>query len=255
MYIDSHTHLYLEEFENDRDDVLSRALQAGVEKFFLPNIDSSSIDPMMSLCKANPELCFPMMGLHPCSVKENYKEELALIKKCLDTDRFYAIGEIGIDLFWDKTFIEQQKEAFRLQILWAKEKKLPIVIHARESFTEILEIMDEMNDRTLSGIFHCFTGTPEQAQKIISYGDFYLGIGGVVTFKNSGLAETLQNIRPEFLVLETDAPYLAPIPYRGKRNESAYVTLVAARLAAIYNCTVKEIAEITSANARKVFNL
>jgi TatD DNase family protein len=255
MFTDTHTHLYSEEFDNDREEVLLRAENAGVRRFFLPNIDSLSIDAMMSLVENYPQRCFPMMGLHPCSVKENFMDELQIAEEWLKKAKFYGIGETGIDLFWDKTFIEEQKISFRIQIGWAKKYKLPIIIHARDSFNEILEIIDELNDESLTGIFHCFTGNEDDAKKIIGFGGFYLGIGGVVTFKNSGLAKTLAGIDPRHLVLETDSPYLAPVPFRGKRNESAYLTYISAELAKVYNCTVKEIAAITSANADKVFNL
>jgi TatD DNase family protein len=252
---DTHAHLYSEQFHEDVDAMISRCFEKNISRVFLPNIDTESIEPMRTLCKKYPENLFPMMGLHPCSVKENYLSELNIIKQELDKNTYYAIGEIGIDLYWDKTFIEEQKTAFRTQIKWAKERKLPIVIHARESFKEIFDIVDEENDETLTGIFHCFTGTLNDAEKIINYGGFKLGIGGVVTFKNSGLESVLKHVNIKHLVLETDAPYLAPIPYRGKRNESSYVELVALKLCDIYGLSLTEIANITTQNSIEVFGI
>tara|TARA_B100001109_G_C18859849_1_gene473441 strand:- start:441 stop:1214 length:774 start_codon:yes stop_codon:yes gene_type:complete len=255
MYIDTHTHLYSEQFAEDREAMIQRAIAAGVEKFFLPNIDSSSLAGMKELISKYPKQCFPMMGLHPCSVNEKVEEELALVKKELDEAEYLAVGEIGIDLYWDKSFQAQQEMAFRQQIAWAKEKNLPIVIHCREAFDEILNIMDELNDENLSGIFHCFTGNLEQAQHILNYGNFKLGIGGVVTFKNSGLDKVVAQLQLDDLVLETDSPYLAPAPFRGKRNESSYLIKVAEKLADIYGISAPEVAAITSQNALTIFQL
>lgn len=236
-------------------EVIARAKEKGVEKFFLPNIDSTTIDSMWNLTIEYPGVCFPMIGLHPTSVKENYIDELKKVKDELDKKRYCAIGEIGIDLYWDKTFISQQREAFRSQINLAKEFNLPVVIHSRESFNEIFNIIDEENDENLKGIFHCFTGSKDDAIRIMNYGGFKLGIGGVVTFKNGGIDKFLSEIPLEYLVLETDSPYLAPVPYRGKRNESAYLIEIAEKLAAIYNREVNDIAEITSSNSLEIFGL
>ena len=255
QFIDSHTHLYSDQFDIDRKEMIQNAIDSGVTKFFLPNIDSESISGMYDLVEKYPEQCFPMMGLHPCSVNENYKAELARVEKELKLNKFVALGEIGVDLFWDKTFIKEQEEAFRTQINWAKAYNLPIVIHCREAFDEILAILDELNDEKLSGIFHCFTGSIEQANHILSYGNFKLGIGGVVTFKNSGLDKVISELRLEDLVLETDSPYLAPSPYRGKRNESKYLLRVAEKLAEIYQLPLAKIAEQTSINTLEIIKI
>lgn len=252
MLIDTHTHLYLNRFEEDRAAVMQRAIDNGVARFYLPNIDSTSIDDMLQLEADYPGQCFAMMGLHPCSVKENYKEELAAVKKWLDQRPFCAVGEIGLDLYWDKTFFEQQKEAFRIQIQWAKDLNLPIVIHSRASTWEVIEILRAEQDDKLRGIFHCFGGSVEEANAITALG-FYLGIGGVLTFKKSGLDKTMEAISLEHVVLETDAPFLAPSPYRGKRNESSYVRLIAEKMASIKNMTLEEVTAITTQNAMKIF--
>ena len=252
MFVDTHTHLYSEEFNTDIDTALQKAIDAGVEKFFLPNIDSSSAAGMHTLCEKYPQRCFAMMGLHPCSVKENYKEELAIAYKYLQSKKYIAVGEIGIDLYWDKTFYTQQVEAFEMQINWALEFNLPIVIHCRNSFDEIYEVLCSLK-KLPKGIFHCFSGNAEQAQKIIDNTGFKLGIGGVITFKNSGLDKAIENIDLKHLVLETDAPYLAPVPYRGKRNESAYIPLIAAKLAEVKKCSLLEVANVTTANAQEIF--
>ncbi|HXD93233.1 MAG TPA: TatD family hydrolase [Bacteroidia bacterium] len=252
MFVDTHTHLYSEEFTAEIDVVLKKAIDAGVEKFFLPNIDSSSIDAMHALSEKYPQHCFPMMGLHPCSVKEDYKEELAIAYNYLQTKKYVAIGEIGIDLYWDKTFYTQQVEAFEQQINWALEFNLPIVIHCRNSFDEIYEVLCGFK-KLPRGIFHCFSGNAEQAQKIIDKTNFKLGIGGVITFKNSGLDKAIENIDLKHLVLETDSPYLAPVPYRGKRNESAYIPLIAAKIADVKKCSLLEVATLTTANAKEIF--
>ncbi len=253
--IDTHTHLFLEQFDNDRDEVVERAIANGVEKLILPNIDSSTIADMLNLSKKYPENCFPLIGLHPTSVDENFEKELEIVEEYLAKEKFYGIGEIGIDLYWDKTFLQQQEQAIIHQIKLAKTHSLPIVIHVRNSFDEVLNIVDKYNDDNLTGIFHCFTGDYEQAKHIIEYGGFKLGIGGVLTFKNSNLGDVLTNVPLEHIVLETDSPYLAPTPYRGKRNESAYVVKVAEKLASIHNLSLKEIAEITSSNALEIFSL
>jgi TatD DNase family protein len=252
-FTDTHAHLYLEGFKDDIDEVIRRALENGVDKIFLPNLDSSSVDGMNLLAEQYPDTCYAMIGLHPTSVKENYREELQFIEKELDRAHYIAIGEIGIDLYWDKTFLEEQQEAFRRQIRRAKQKKLPIVIHARDSFDEIFAIMDEEKSAELTGVFHSFTGNRAQVEKILSYG-FYIGINGIVTFKNAGLDKVAEAIPTNMLLIETDAPFLAPVPYRGKRNESAYVSLVAEKLAEIHGLEVAEIAERTTDNARKLFS-
>jgi TatD DNase family protein len=254
MLIDTHTHLYAEEFDADRQAVMNRAIEQGVKKFFLPNVDSLSVAPMLSLSEAFPGCCYPMIGLHPCYVKENYRQELEQVKNWLVKNTFYAIGEIGIDLYWDKTFASQQEEAFEYQLLLAKQEQLPVVIHTRNAFDEAFRIVKSINDDSLKGIFHCFSGTLEEAKKVIDLGNFKLGIGGVLTFKNSDLDKVVTQLDLKHLVLETDAPYLAPIPYRGKRNESAYVGLVAAKLAELKNCSLQEIAERTTNNAAEIFD-
>lgn len=251
-FIDTHTHLYLKEFKDDIDAVVERAVTNGVKRMFLPNLDSSSIGAMLSICDNYTGTCFPMIGLHPSSVKENYKQELEIHKKYILNERFIAIGEIGIDLYWDKTFIKEQQAAFREQLQWAKITKLPVVIHARDSFDEIFEILDEENDENLNGVFHSFTGNAEHVKKILSYG-FYIGINGIVTFKNSGLEHIVKNIPIESLLIETDSPFLAPVPYRGKRNESYYVIEVAEKISSIYSKTIESIATSTSRNALNLF--
>lgn len=255
QFIDTHTHLFSDQFSEDIDETLKRAFDGQITKLFLPNIDEASIEPMMELAKKYPENCFPMMGLHPCSVTENFKEVLSSMKELLEKHKFYAIGETGLDLHWDKSTLEIQKEALRTQIEWAKEYNLPIVIHARESYDELFQVFDELNDDRLNGVFHCFTGTKEQADHIINYGGFKLGLGGVLTFKNSGLAETVAQIDMKYLMLETDSPYLAPAPHRGKRNESSYLYYVASKLAEVKDMTIEEVGEITTANALDLFQI
>lgn len=255
ILIDSHTHLFSDSFDEDRNEVVKKAIQNNVEIMLLPNIDLESISPLYNLCEQFPENCFPMMGLHPGSVDENWKNNLELIKKQLYSRKHVAVGEIGMDLYWDKTYRNEQAEAFRIQIEWAKELGLPIVIHAREAFNEIFEIVDELNDDRLIGVFHCFTGTVDQAKKIHNYGGFKLGIGGVLTYKKSGLEEIVKEIPLEWLVLETDSPYLSPIPFRGKRNESSYLLHIAEKLADIKSTTLQNVAKITTQNAIELFNL
>ena len=251
---DTHTHLYVEQFDEDRSEVINRALQAGVSRFFIPAIDSSYHQAMFDLEKDFSEHVFLMMGLHPTSVKENYQEELAMVRSWLDKRKFYAIGETGIDLYWDKSFLTQQQDAFKTQLQWCKELDLPVVIHCRESFDEIFEVLDEEKSDKLSGIFHCFTGSLDQAQQAISY-NMKLGIGGVLTFKNGKIDQFLEQIPIEHIVLETDAPYLAPTPYRGKRNESAYLVNILDKLVDIYNFTPAELAAITTQNSKDVFRI
>jgi TatD DNase family protein len=250
---DTHTHLYTTHFNDDIDLVIKNAIDKGVNRLFLPNVDTASISSMMNLANKYPNNCFPMMGLHPTSVKENYKEELALVEEWLGKKQFCAIGEIGIDLYWDKTLLKEQQEAFRYQINLAKKFNLPFVIHCRDSFDEIFEVLDDLNDEKMKGIFHCFTGNIEQANHIINYGGFKLGIGGVVTFKNSGLDKIVEQIDLNHLVLETDSPYLTPMPHRGKRNESSYLYHIAEKIAAIYNLPIEELAEITTHNSKEIF--
>ncbi len=254
--IDTHTHLYSSQFEDDRNEVVLNAIQQGVSKLLLPNIDLDSIQGMHELVQKFPNNCFPMMGLHPCSVDEQWESVLDNMEKQLGSSYNYiAIGEIGIDLYWDKSFKSQQILAFERQIEWAKRIDLPIVIHARDSFEEIFEVLDRVNDDSLRGVFHCFTGTILDAKKILEYGGFKLGIGGVVTFKKAGLDEVLKEINLENILLETDSPYLAPTPHRGKRNESSFLPLIALKLSSIYGISENEIAQITTQNALKLFNL
>lgn len=252
MLIDTHAHLYTKEFDEDRDLMIKRALESGVQKMLLPSIDSSEINAMLDLEAKYPDHCFAMMGLHPCYVKENYEEELEIVSNWLSKRYFKAVGEIGLDLYWDKTFYKQQTDAFCRQIEWAKQYKIPISIHSREATDEAIEIVQSLKDENLRGVFHCFGGTTEQAQKIIDL-DFYMGIGGVVTFKKAGLDILLKDVALEHLVLETDAPYLAPVPFRGKRNEAAYVRFVAEKIAEIKGISTLEVENITSANAEKLF--
>ena len=251
---DTHTHLYSEAFDEDRDVIIQRAIDVGVERFFVPAIDSTYTQSMFELQETFPDNVFLMMGLHPTHVKENYKEELAHVESMLEEHRFYAVGEIGIDLYWDKTYFHEQREALIHQIRLAKNHELPIVIHCRESFDEIFEVLEEEKDDSLFGIFHCFTGTFEQAQKAISY-NMKLGIGGVVTFKNGKIDTFLNQIDLKHIVLETDSPYLAPVPYRGKRNESSYVMNVLEKLSGIYGLPKEEIARITTENSKQVFGI
>ncbi len=253
--IDTHTHLYLDNFNDDRSVVIKDCQENGIKKLLLPNIDSKTIEAVNKLSSECPGTCYPMMGLHPCSVKKNYQTELAIIENQLNKRNYIAIGEIGIDLYWDQSTLEEQKKAFEIQINWAKEKGLPVVIHARNSFEEIFSIIDQLNDDSLNGVFHCFTGNIDQANQIINYGGFKLGIGGVVTYKNSGLDKTLKEVDLNHLVLETDSPYLSPVPFRGKRNESTYLTYIAEKLSSIYQCSINEIAEKTTKNAIEVFKL
>ena len=255
MFIDTHTHLFVDAFDEDRDQVVQRAIDSGVELCLLPNIDTKTIDAMDDLAAKYPQNCFAMMGLHPGSVGEDWEVQLEIIRKHLFSKPYIAVGEIGMDLYWDKTHIEAQRKAFRIQVQWAKELKLPIVIHAREAFQEIYEILDEENDDELTGVFHCFTGTEKDAEKILSYGGFKIGLGGVLTYKNAKVDEALKNVSLDHLVLETDSPYLSPVPHRGKRNESAYLLHVAEKLADIYSVPLKEIEERTTKNAKELFNI
>ena len=255
MFIDTHTHLFVDAFDNDRDDVVQRAIESGVEICLLPNIDVDTIEAMHALAEKYPENCYPMMGLHPGSVGEDWKERLELIREHLFSGEYIAVGEIGMDLYWDKTHVAAQREAFAMQVEWAKELGLPIVIHAREAFQEIYEVLDELNDDSLTGVFHCFTGTVDDAKKILDYGGFKLGLGGVLTYKSAKLHRSLVDVPLDALVLETDSPYLTPTPHRGKRNESAYILHVAEKLADIYGVQLQEIEARTTQNAKDLFNI
>lgn len=253
LLTDTHTHLYYETDEEKLDQLMQRCFDNKVERLFLPNVDVASIAKIDALVKKYPENCFAMAGLHPCDVKENYEEVLDEICERMVDREIYAIGEIGIDLHWDKSTLGMQQIAFKEQIKWAKDLDLPIVIHCREAFDEIFEILAAEKDEHLRGILHCFTGNIEQANQAIDLG-FYLGIGGVVTYKNAGLDEVLKQVSLANLVLETDSPYLAPVPYRGKPNESSYLVHIAQKLAEIYETTIEEIAEVTTANSIRIFN-
>lgn len=252
--IDTHTHLYSDAFAEDRDEMIERAIAGGVDKFYIPAIDSQTTQAMYDLEQAFPDRMYLMMGLHPTSVKENYEKELSHVEEELGKRKFYAIGEIGIDLYWDQSTLEIQQDAFRRQIKLAKKYKLPIVIHCRNAFDEVFEILEEEKGDDLFGIFHCFTGTLAQAKQALQY-NMKLGIGGVVTFKNGKIDKFLNEIDLQHIVIETDAPYLAPKPFRGKRNESAYVVKVAEKLAEVYDTSVEEIAEITTENALEIFQI
>ena len=252
--IDTHTHLYLKQFKDDIDIVIQRSIDKGINKFIFPAIDSTHFDDMQDLKNKYPGSIYLMSGLHPVDVKENYKEELEFVVNSLKSHSYVAIGEIGIDLYWDKTYLKQQQEVFRFQIRLAIKNNLPIVIHCREAFDEIFEILDKENCDKLRGVFHCFTGILAQAKRAIDLG-FVLGIGGVVTFKNGGIDKFLNQIDLKHIVLETDSPYLAPVPFRGKRNESSYIIHVIEKLSEIYGLSKEEIADITTKNAEKVFAL
>ena len=251
-FTDTHCHLYSEAFDNDRIEMMERGRQSGVEKYYLPAIDSSTHEAMLRVEKEFPQ-CEAMMGLHPCSVNKNYKNELQIVEEWLAKKLFVAIGEIGLDYYWSTEFREQQKEAFIIQMQWALNKNLPIVIHTRNAMQPTLDAVKPFADKGLRGIFHCFSGSKEEAQQIINFG-FYLGIGGVITYKKSGLPEALENIPVERIILETDAPYLPPVPHRGKRNESSYLPFIAAKLAEVKHISLEEVAAITTANAEKIFN-
>jgi len=254
ILIDTHTHLFLPEFKEDHSRVVSDAVEQGIKKMLLPNVDNNTMDSMLSLADEYPGYCLPMIGLHPTSVDDLFKQKLDSVKEKLGTREFWGIGETGIDLYWNDTYLEQQVEAFRWHIALAKEFQLPLVIHARNSFHEIFEVMDQENDDSLQGVFHAFTGDVKQARKIIDYG-FKIGIGGIVTFKNAGLDRIAKDIALEHIVLETDAPYLAPAPNRGKRNEPAYLIYTAEKMAEIHGQPLEVIAELTTRNAAALFNI
>ena len=252
MFVDSHSHIYSEEFSSDRNEVIARALKAGVNKIVLPNIDSSTIKPMLDLADSDPDLFIPLIGLHPTSVKEDFRKELEIMEYWFNKRKFAGIGEIGIDLYWDKTFINEQIEAFRIQIGWAKKNRIPIIIHVRDSFQEVFDVLQQENEESLTGVFHSFTGNAEQAAQVIDLG-FKIGIGGIVTFKNSGLDAVIQNIDLHHVLLETDSPWLAPVPHRGRRNESAFITAVAAKIASLQGISIEEVARITTQNTQQLF--
>lgn len=254
MLTDSHTHLYLNAFDKDRDQVIRRAIDAGISLMLLPNIDRNSMAPLFSLVERFPTHCFPMLALHPTSVKENYREELRIIGENIQQQKIIGIGETGMDLYWDKTFLKEQEEAFATQIQWAMELDLPLVVHARDSFSEIFQVLDAAGGAGLRGVFHSFTGSMGELERALSYG-FMIGINGIVTFKNSSLDEVVRHIPLDRLLLETDAPFLAPVPYRGKRNESSYLVETAGEVAEIFNLKLEEIAGITTSNAEQLFRL
>jgi TatD DNase family protein len=257
MLIDSHSHLFLEEFADDLPEVMERVRQAGITHLFMPNIDSTTVERLNEVCRTYSDLCYPMAGLHPTSVGENYRQELAIVEAELQrTDRRYvAVGEIGLDFYWDATYKQQQTEVFERQIEMALEHRLPIVIHARNAFNELCEVMNHYADTPLSGVFHSFTGTAEEAERLLRYERFMIGINGVVTFKKSTLPEALKAVPLSRVVAETDCPYLTPAPFRGRRNESTYVELVVRKLAEVYDTDYNRTSEITSNNALKLFNL
>lgn len=251
---DTHAHLYLENFNDDREQVIRNALDNGVRQILLPNIDKKTISSMLSMTDQYPDICFPMMGLHPTSVKDDYKEQLSLVEEWLPKKPFCAVGEIGIDLYWDKTHLKEQQTSLREQLRWAKQHDLPVVLHSRNSFMEIIDILKEEKDNTLRGVFHCFTGNLEEANMAIGLG-FSLGIGGVLTYKNSGFVDVIEHIDLKHLVLETDSPFLPPVPHRGERNQSAWVLFVAQKLAQVKRISVDQVAEVTTHNAKTLFNL
>lgn len=251
-WTDSHAHIYLKEFDNDRTEVLKRCIDNDVQKIYMPNIDHTSIDHMLEVEEKYPDQCISMMGLHPCSVKKDFEKELYTVESWLSKRTFAAIGEIGTDLYWDKTFWEQQKEAFTIQVKWAKQFELPIVIHCRDSIDQTIDLVEELKDEKLKGVFHCFTGSEEQAKRIAKLG-FYLGIGGVSTFKNGGMENVIPELDLNSILLETDSPYLSPVPYRGKRNEPSYIPIIAERVATLKKITLEELQKATSSNAHNLF--
>lgn len=252
--IETHAHIYLEQFKEDLGDTIERAQEAGVARIYMPNIDRTSIDDMMEVEAAYPGYCIATMGLHPCSVGKDFEKELYEVEAWLGKRDFVAIGEMGTDLYWDKTFVEQQVEAFKIQVEWAKELQKPIIIHCRESLGMTIELVEELKDERLTGVFHCFGGIPEQAKRIKELG-FFIGLGGVTTFKNSGMDKVIPDLDLSHVVLETDSPYLSPVPHRGKRNEPAYLSLVAQRIADLKEMGLSELIEITTGNAHKLFKV
>jgi len=254
ILFDTHTHIYSKEFDEDRKEALKRSFDLGVTQLLLPNIDLESIEPMHKLCDEYPDNCFPMMGLHPTSVNADYKTVLQTIRKELDNRKYVAIGEIGIDLYWDKTFAKEQRIVLLEQLQWAIDFDLPVVIHSRRSHNEIMEVIKEFNNPELRGVFHCFTGSTQQAEEIIDI-NFKMGLGGVLTFKNAGIANEIRDIDIKHFILETDSPYLTPTPYRGKRNESSYIEIIAKKLAEVKGMSLEEVAAKTTENARSLFGL
>lgn len=251
-FTDTHAHIYSPKFDGDRDEVISRSVKNGVQKIYMPNINVESIDQMLDAESKYPSICIPMMGLHPCDVKKDFDKELYVMEEWLGKRSFSAIGETGLDLYWDKTFFEEQKESLRIHINWAKQKKLPIILHCRESMDETIEIIREEKTTELKGIFHCFSGSLEQAREIIDLG-FLLGIGGVSTYKNGGLDKVFPEISLEHVVLETDSPFLAPVPFRGKRNSPEYIPVIAERLSFLTGKTMQEVSTITEQNSQNIF--
>ena len=253
--IDTHSHIYERQFDADREEVILRARQAGVEYILLPNINAGSIAPMLDMCRRYPGYCFPMLGLHPEDIEENYRQVLADMKAMLEVPDhpYIAIGEIGLDYYWDKSKMKEQDETFHTQIEWAIQYRLPLMIHSRSAHRQLVTTIAEYRHEALSGVFHCFGGSAEEAQELLQFPDFMLGIGGVVTYKNSHLAETLSSVPLERIVLETDSPYLAPVPHRGQRNESAYVAEVLHKVAQIYNVSEQEAEHVTNNNAKRIF--
>ncbi|MBK9270204.1 MAG: TatD family hydrolase [Saprospiraceae bacterium] len=254
VLIDTHTHIYLDDFKEDQSEMIHRAKQENISALLMPNIDLTSVNDLISLASSYPDYCFPMMGLHPCSVSENFRSELDTIYNYLSQGNWIGIGEIGLDLYWNKTSFSDQLDSFKIQLEWSKALRLPVSIHSREATEESLQLIEELQDGTLSGVFHCFSGTLEQAKRVCHAG-FKLGIGGVVTYKKSTLPEIISSVGPHYLVLETDAPYLSPVPFRGKRNEPSYLKFVAMQISEILSMPIEEIGQITSQNARTTFNL
>lgn len=252
-WVDTHSHIYLPEFDEDREAVVQRALAQGVRTLLLPNVDDTTVEPMLRLCAQHPEMCYPMMALHPTSVTSDYEEAMNRVEQQLSTNTFVAIGECGMDLYWDKTFQRQQEEVLRQHLKWAKAYRLPVIIHCREAFGEIMHVVKQEQNGSLTGIFHCFSGDVQQAQQVIDEG-FVLGIGGVVTYKKSLLGTVLEAVGARHIVMETDSPYLAPVPYRGKRNESAYLVYSAQKVAEILQMPLNELAAITTQNVSRLFH-
>ena len=253
FWVDSHAHIYLKEFDHDRKDMLHRSKEHNVEEIYMPNIDHTSIDAMLEVEADNPQQCFSMMGLHPCSVSKNFEKELYLVESWLSKRKFAAIGEVGTDLYWDKTFWEQQKQAFTIQLQWAKQYEVPLVIHCRDSLEETIALVEENHDEKLKGVFHCFSGTLEQANRITKLG-FCLGLGGVATFKNGGLDKVTPDLDINSFLLETDSPYLSPVPHRGKRNEPSYIPIIAEKIASLKGISVEDLKAVTTRNAHSLFN-
>lgn len=255
IFVDSHSHIFEKDFDLDRAEVIAKAATLGVKYHILPNIDSSYSERVLDTARIFEGNCFPLIGLHPTSVSDSYEVELVHVEQMLQTTKYYGIGEIGIDLYWDKTYFEQQKIALRHQLRLAKKLNLPVVIHSRNSFDEIFEIVDKENDSALRGVFHAFTGTDEQYQRILEYGGFKVGIGGIVTYKNSGLDKVVANMDISQILLETDSPYLTPVPKRGQRNESQYLIFVAQKISEILRIPIEEVAKITTKNSLELFNI